>query len=121
DLGSRLSGLVGDEASGLSREALEEGGASLLAGGGIAGSVGTFESAAATLSSLAPIGVVATDLGGLAIGAIDAFGGDVSIPTYATTPQLDATTALGRAAAAAQAPLIRQSLKESGSKFAFKG
>lgn len=121
DLSSVAVSKAADEFSGLSQEALEEGGASLLAGGGLTGSIASFESAAASLSALAPIGIVATDLGGLAIGLIDAFGGDVSIPTYATTPQLDATTELGRAAARKQAVLIRQSLQDSGSKFGFKG
>lgn len=89
-------------------------------GGGVAGIGAGLETTLASLSAAAPVGAVATTIAGLAIGLFDAFGGDFSLQGYATTPQLDASTALGRAAGMKQAKLIKQDLLDTGYKFARK-
>lgn len=92
-----------------------------IPGLGSAGLGTSLETVASALSAAAPVAAFGTVAAGLAVAAIDIFGGEVAIPTYATTPQLDATTALGQAAARAQAPLLRESLRTQGTKFGFKG
>ena len=90
----------------------------------LTGSTAGLAGVQATLSSLAaaaPVGAFATVGAGLAMAAVNIFGGDVSLGGYATTPQLDATTALGIAAGTKQAKLIRQDLSLAGTKFARKG
>jgi hypothetical protein len=81
---------------------------------GIASAGGSVPSVLPSLAAAAPVGIVATVLGGLAIAGIDIFGGGVDIPTYATTPQLDATTQLGQAAARKAAIRIKTNLAAGG-------
>jgi hypothetical protein len=88
-----------------------------IGGAGAASAAAGLQATAASLAAAAPIGIVGTVVGGLALAAFDMFGGDFSISTYATTPQLDATTALGQAAARKAAIRIKTNLAAGVGKF----
>lgn len=93
-------------------------GSALLGGGGIEGSLAGVQ---AGIAAAAPVIAPLFAAGVLGMAAINIFGGGIDIPTYATTPQLDATTPLGIAAGTKKAALIRADLQTTGTKFARTG
>jgi len=79
------------------------------------------EAVAAGASAAVPAVVFSADAAMLGIAAVDIFGGDVAIPTYAPlSPEFDASTAAGRFHGTQEALVIKQSLAETGGAVKFR-